>query len=545
MSLFGLTARVLASVLVFGVLAPNLPANAAPTPTVTQAPMERATSTKVAPKNTKAPTVAGTTRVPNQLSVSNGTWSGAPTSYTYQWFRCTAAVKKAAATPAAGCSTIDSATASTYTLADADAAKFMMARVSGVNASGTVSIHTASTSAVVAQFLPPGNTVAPVVTGATVTTSTLSASNGTWTESPTTYSYQWFRCAKIQKAPGNALASGCSNISGATGATYDLVGADVGKFVGAAVTARNVAGSAGKWSKTTAAVTAFPTPANTVAPAVTGTAQVSRILTLSNGTWNNRPTGYTYRWFACTAAKTAGATLPSGCTQIAGETDATFQLLQGQQSRFVLGMVTATNVSGSTVRYSATTTAVGVPSPYAPSAIVQPIVDIGGESGDAISGRAMVGSVLIADEGTWLGYPIPEKRFSYWYRCVAPVTQSSSTQPDGCYVIEGSEGDINHFVTLDDLGDYLMYEVIATNSEGVVRNYTPTTSAVTATPIPYVQPALSGDPSYDSVLEISDGAWATPPSVDVDLFYSWHRCATGTPLVLAGVPVDCEEIDGA
>ncbi len=508
-------------------------------------PAVESKATKVAPKNTRAPAISGTTRVPNQLSVTNGTWSGSPTSYTYQWFRCTSAVKKAAATLAASCSTINSATAATYTLTDADAGKFMVARVSGVNATGTVSIHSASTSAVVAQFLPPGNTVAPVVTGSTVTTSTLSTSNGTWTESPTTYTYQWFRCAKIQKAPGNALASGCSNIGGATGSTYDLVAADVGKFVGVAVTARNVAGSSVKWSKTTAAVTAFPTPANTVAPVVSGTAQVSRILTLSNGTWNNRPTGYAYKWYACTASKAAGATLPSGCTQIAGETDATYQLLPGQQSRFVLGLVTATNVSGSTARYSATTTAVSVPSPYAPSAIVQPLVDIDGNSGDAISGRAMVGSVLIADEGTWLGYPIPEKRFSYWYRCAAAVTQSSSTQPAGCYVIEGSEGDINHVVTLDDLGDYLMYEVIATNTQGVVRNYTPTTSAVTATPIPYVQPALSGDPSYDSVLEISDGAWATPPSVDVDLFYSWHRCATATPVVLAGVPVDCEEIDGA
>jgi alpha-tubulin suppressor-like RCC1 family protein len=545
MNLFGLTARVLATVLVFGVLTPILPVNAAPSPASSPAPIQSAAAAKAAPKNTKAPTISGTTRVPNQLSVKNGTWSGAPTSYTYQWFRCTATVKKAAATLAASCSTINSATAAIYTLTDADAGKFMVARVSGVNATGTVSIHSASTSAVVAQFLPPGNTVAPVVTGSTVTTSTLSASNGAWTESPTTHSYQWFRCAKLQKAPGNALASGCSNISGAVGATYDLVGADVGKFVGVAVTARNVAGSSVKWSKTTAAVTAFPTPANTVAPVVSGTAQVSRILTLSNGTWNNRPTGYAYKWYACTASKAAGTTLPSGCTQIAGETDATYQLLPGQQSRFVLGLVTATNVSGSTARYSATTTAVGVPSPYAPSALVQPLVDIDGNSGDAISGRAMVGSVLVADEGTWLGYPIPEKRFSYWYQCAAPVTQSSSTQPAGCYVIEGSEGDINHVVTLDDLGSYLMYEVIATNTQGVVRNYTPTTSAVTATPIPYVQPALTGDPSYDSVLEISDGAWATPPSVDVDLFYSWHRCATATPVVLAGVPVDCEEIDGA
>lgn len=545
MHLFGIKSRILASVLVFGILTPTLPANAEARSDSAPALAERVATAKVIPKNTKAPAITGTARVPNRLSVTNGTWSGAPTSYTYQWFRCTAAVKKAATKPAASCSTIAAATASFYTLTDADTGKFILARVSGVNVSGTASIHTVSTGAVVAQFLAPANTVAPVVTGSAVSTSTLSASNGTWTESPTTFSYQWYRCTKAQRAASNALASGCSNIGGATAATYDLTSADVGKFVGVAVTAINVAGSTRKWSKSTAVVTAFPTPANTVAPAVTGTAQVSRILTLSNGTWNNRPTSYAYKWFACTATKPASATLPTGCTQIAGETDPTFQLLEGQQSRYVMGMVTATNISGFSVRYSATTAAVSVPSPYAPSALVQPIVDIDGESGDAISGRAMVGSVLVADEGTWLGYPIPEKRFSYWYRCASRTNQSSSSQPAGCYVIPDSEGDINHIVTLDDLGYYLLYEVIATNTQGVVRNYTPTTSAVTANPVPYVQPTISGDPSYESVLEISDGEWATPPSVDVELYYSWYRCSTETPVVLAGLPVGCEEIAGA
>jgi hypothetical protein len=148
MNTFGLTARVLASVLVFGVLTPILPANAAPSPVSSPAPFQNAAAAKAAPKNTKAPTISGTTRVPNQLSVTNGSWSGAPTSYTYQWFRCTKAVKKASAKLDGSCSTIGSATASTYPLTDADAGKHIVARVAGVNASGTVSFHAASKGAI-------------------------------------------------------------------------------------------------------------------------------------------------------------------------------------------------------------------------------------------------------------------------------------------------------------------------------------------------------------------------------------------------------------
>jgi len=648
MNLFGLTARVLAGVLVFGVLTPILPANAVPSSTTAPASIERAVATMVAPKNTTAPTISGTAKVPNSMSVTNGTWSGVPTSFTYQWFRCTAAITKVAATAGSSCSTIGSATSSSYALTTADVGKFIVARVSGVNVSGTVPIHTVSTSAVVAQFLPPVNSIAPLVTGSPVTGSTLSSSNGTWTENPTSYVYKWFRCTATQVAANakpavcteivgesnatyslvtadatrfivasvtatnagssvtkwsasttaivvpsrpantvaptvtgtatnsmtltastgtwsnfpasysyqwvrcttrvtvaaNALPGGCAAISGATSSTYELVDADVAKSVGVAVTATNAIGSVGKWSITTAAVAALPAPVNTVAPAVSGSAQVSRIVTLSDGTWTFRPSSYSYKWYSCTAAKPAGLTLPSGCTQIPGATGATFQLLAGQQARFVLGMVTATNRTGSSVRYTATTAAVTVPTPYAPSAFVRAAVDIGGVSGDAISGRAMVGSVLVADEGTWLGYPIPVKTFSYWYRCASQVINTSTTQPAGCYVIDDSEGDTNHVVTLEDLGSYLLYEVIATNTQGVVRNYTPSTSAITATPVAYVQPSLTGNAGYNSSLEMDEGAWATPPSVGVDFDYSWYRCETDSPMVVAGLPVECELIDG-
>ena len=47
--------------------------------------------TAAAPSNTTPPAVTGTPKVGQTLTVSNGTWTGSPTGYTYQWQRCTSA----------------------------------------------------------------------------------------------------------------------------------------------------------------------------------------------------------------------------------------------------------------------------------------------------------------------------------------------------------------------------------------------------------------------------------------------------------------------
>ena len=48
------------------------------------------------PTNSARPVVSGTAAVGHTLSTTNGTWSGSPTSYAYQWLRCTANGKSCA-----------------------------------------------------------------------------------------------------------------------------------------------------------------------------------------------------------------------------------------------------------------------------------------------------------------------------------------------------------------------------------------------------------------------------------------------------------------
>lgn len=83
--------------------------------------------------------------------------------------------------------------------------------------------------------LTPTSTVIPAISGTTTYLQNLSASTGTWGNSPTSYTYQWSR----------ASTSGGSytNISGATTSTYTLDSADVGQFLKVTVTATNSSGS--------------------------------------------------------------------------------------------------------------------------------------------------------------------------------------------------------------------------------------------------------------------------------------------------------------
>ena len=92
----------------------------------------------------------------------------------------------------------------------------------------------------------PANTTPPSIAGAARVGSTLTASAGTWTGSPTSYAYRWQRCGFD--------GSGCADVAGATGTTYVPVAADAGHTLRVVVTATNSAGSTPASSATTAVV---------------------------------------------------------------------------------------------------------------------------------------------------------------------------------------------------------------------------------------------------------------------------------------------------
>ena len=134
---------------------------------------------------------------------------------------------------------------------------------------GTASLGRAASSAA------PSNTSPPTISGTAQEGSTLTADHGTWTGSPTAYSYQYQRCDKN--------GGSCAGISGADRRLYDLRGADVGHTLRVRVTAKNADGSGSDTSVPTAVVTAKPAaPAPTGCPSGTGTIQISQLTPPAN-----------------------------------------------------------------------------------------------------------------------------------------------------------------------------------------------------------------------------------------------------------------------
>ena len=197
---------------------------------------------------------------------------------------------------------------------------------------------------------------------------------------------------------------------------------------------------AGLFLATTASAEA---PANTTSPVVNGTAKVGSRLNVSNGVWSNNPTNYTYQWQRCSSA--------SSCTDIANAAGQSYVIRPADGGFQIRAAVTATNADGQATARSnltATVAATGVP-----VNTVRP----------SITGDAIVGETLTADNGTWRNAP---SSFRYqWWQC--------DRFGGACVQIPGETGK-TYSVGFSDVSGTLRVDVTARNANGsTTRRSTP------------------------------------------------------------------------
>lgn len=209
-----------------------------------------------------------------------------------------------------------------------------------------VVIALAAIFAAAARAAAPVNSALPTISGTAKVGATLTASDGTWTNSPTSFAYQWQRCASD--------GTGCGDITGATSKTYSPTTGDVGHALRVSVTAGNSDGKASATSGATDPVDSANGPSNSVRPSVSGTAQVGETLTVSNGSWSTAPSSFTRQWQRCDSDGTS-------CLNISGATGQTYGIRTGDIGHRLRALVTAHTSNGQTTVASSLSAVVASP----------------------------------------------------------------------------------------------------------------------------------------------------------------------------------------
>jgi lysozyme len=247
------------------------------------------------------PTVVGGPEAGALLAAVPGTWEGGkPLTFTYQWRSCDAA--------GANCTPIDGATGESYRPVSADVGHALKVFVSATSAAGTANAITAPTAAVAPAGTSPAalptNLTPPQIGGQAQVGQVLASSVGTWTGSPTKFTYRWRRC--------NATGASCIAIPHATGPRRTLTPDDIGSTLSLVVTATGKGGATSAIAGPTDVVVAAPLP-----PVSIGTQTVRRGIAGNLQTEDGRAT-VTWQPGAVPVGKIVALTPFSGTLSVPG-----------------------------------------------------------------------------------------------------------------------------------------------------------------------------------------------------------------------------------
>jgi hypothetical protein len=404
---------------------------------------------------TPRPTISGTTAVGGILTADPGTWTSTPTDFEYQWFRDSVA--------------INTQIASTYTVAPADIGTQLSVRVTATRTGFTNASQTSlATSSIINGDFSSVGTVS-ILRDGTEVGDTFTADPSGWVPSQDSFSFQWLRDGV--------------NISGETGATYDLVGVDRGFAISVRATAVR---SGYNSSSSVSSSVSIPKGSFVVdvAPAITDPnsgAQfaVGHTLTSSTGTFSPTPASLSYRWYR-------------NGTPISGATARTYTLVALDAGASITVTVTAAhpNFFDEDSESSAITgvgqfTATTVPT---------------------ISGTREVDHTLTANVSGWT--PAPTLFTYVWYRDDALI--SGATEQ----TLDLTSADLNHTFTVEVTGSLDDYESVTRESlaTGLIG-----TTWFTATGTVVIE---------DSAMSLGDELTATNASwvPDPDSYtYQWRR----------------------
>jgi hypothetical protein len=347
-------------------------ASSAPTQTIVAPPAE-----------VSAPLVVGTASESSLLTEAHGTWSGAPTTYGYQWYRCGPSV----------CAAVSGATSQSYSPVAADIGSALLVAEVASNAGGpSAPADSALTSVVTgpATIIPvPVDSSPPTTSGAAQQGQTLVEAHGSWSGNPISYRYQWEACG----------SAGCAEIPGATGQSYTLTAADVGKRIVVLESAFSATGFG------------TPAPSAPTAPVITTAATSLAVLPNSPSTNQEATLVATVTSGSAGAPPSGSLTFFDGTRALPGCAGIPLQA-SGQSAGFICQSSFAAGISQLTVAYSP---GAGV---FVGASVSAPVMlDVG---------RGATSTSLAVTKQVGRG-----KRATYAATIVLPLSNSGPVQPTG------------------------------------------------------------------------------------------------------------------
>ena len=210
----------------------------------------------------------------------------------------------------------------------------------------------------------------------------LSAVTGSWSPTPTSFSYVWKRNGKA--------------ISKATSSSYKLTSADAGTSTTVTVTA--IRSGSLTTAKTSASLVIDKLVTKAPTPTVAGTAAVGKTLTATAGKWSPSGVGLAYQW------KRNGVAIDFA-------TSKTYLLTTDDAGTKVTVSVTGTKSGYTSVTKTSS------------SKTIQKLLTA--TPTPTISGNITKGSKLVVTAGTWT--PAPVKLTYQWYRNGAAIKGATKT----------------------------------------------------------------------------------------------------------------------
>jgi hypothetical protein len=214
----------------------------------------------------------------------------------------------------------------------------------------------------------PSDLSPPSISGNASQGQTLTESHGSWSNSPTGYSYQWEDC--------DSNGNNCSPMAGATGQTYLVAASDLGHTLRVSETASNAAGPGIPAVSAPTATVSATSPIvivgpvallisnSSAPPSISGTAAQGQALAESHGVWSSSPTGFAYQWERCNGT---GAS----CHAIGGATGRAYTLAGADVGSTIRIVETASNAAGTSgpATSNATSAVKGAPAAGAHTAV--------------------------------------------------------------------------------------------------------------------------------------------------------------------------------